>query len=423
MYKKEYKMVSFLKKTSLFVLSLTTLLLLNGCSPVGDEENAVSGSTSSSETGDGFIVQYDGTFSHQASVVIGQADFVSSGDEATAANTVSSPYANPTVVDGMLYLPDFNNNRILGFNSVPTTNGKAGNFAIGQDSLVDNLIGSTAFRNEGAQTVTTYNGKFFLTDWGNSRILIYNQRPVSGPGEANVVVGQTAFGESLPGLSNSRLYLPESLSVANGKLIVADSRNNRVLIWNTIPTTNGAAADLVLGQSDFVHRDVLDPPTASSLNFPTAVWSDGTRLLVLDAGNNRVLLWTTFPTSSNQTATYVLGQVDFTSNLANQDGGTTPSSTSLSFTTQGGGLYSNGTQIFVADSGNNRVMIWNTFPSSDGAAATGLIGQDAFDTALVNQRLTPAQDSFLNPTGVYQFYNKLIVTDSDNNRYLIFNSL
>ena len=33
--------------------------------------------------------------------------------------------------------------------------------------------------------------------------------------------------------------------------MVADTDNNRVLIWNSIPTTNGANADLVLGQDNF----------------------------------------------------------------------------------------------------------------------------------------------------------------------------
>ena len=39
--------------------------------------------------------------------------------------------------------------------------------------------------------------------------------------------------------------------IQNGKLYIADTQNHRVLIFNSIPTANGAAADVVLGQPDF----------------------------------------------------------------------------------------------------------------------------------------------------------------------------
>ena len=417
-------MVLFYKKISFFLLSVTTLLLLAGCSPVVvDEEGDVSGSTSSSETGDGFIVKYDGSFSHTASVVIGQSDFISFGDEITAANSVSTPFGNPTVVDGMLYLPDLGNSRTLGYDAIPNSNGASADFAIGQDSLTEKLSDSTSDRNDGVQTVTVSVGKTYVTDWGNSRILIYKQRPLSGPAIADIVVGQVDFGQGGTGLADNRLNLPESLYIADNKLIVADSGNNRVLIWNSIPNAHGAAADIVLGQSDFTTNTIV-APTASSLNFPTAVWSDGIYLAVLDAGNNRILVWNSFATlSSGEAADAVLGQEDFSSNLFNQ-GLTDPTASTLSFTTDGGGLYSNGSQLFVADSGNNRIMVWD-FPLTQvyNQAATALIGQADFARSGDNRETgVTGQNTFSTPTGVYQFYDRLIVTDTGNNRYLIFNS-
>jgi hypothetical protein len=422
--------VSLINNKMNIFLSTTLLFFLSACSPVGDttEEDggrgAVSTSTSSSEIGTDFVFVNDTAHSHAASVVIGQADFTSSGDEPTSSDTVSDPAGNPTVVDGMLYLPDFGNNRAVGHNSVPTVNGKSANFAVGQANLVDSLSGSNEYHNEGVQTLTVYQGKLIMTDWGNSRILIYNNRPISEPAKADVVVGQTDFGQDLPAHADNRLFLPESLCVANGKLIVADSMNNRVLIWNTIPTTNGAAANIVLGQSNFTSYTAPNPPTASSLKFPTAVWSNGTMLALLDAGNNRILIWNSFPTTSNQAADVVLGQADFISKEANQ-GFSSPTASTLNFSTDGGGLYSNGIQLFVADSGNNRVLIWN-FPliSTYNEPANGLIGQADFTRSGANREVgTPDYDSFFNPTGVDQFYDKLIVTDTGNNRYLNFNSL
>ena len=44
---------------------------------------------------------------------------------------------------------------------------------------------------------------------------------------------------------------PQGVWIQNGRLYVADTQNNRVLIYNQIPTANGASADVVLGQPDF----------------------------------------------------------------------------------------------------------------------------------------------------------------------------
>ena len=44
---------------------------------------------------------------------------------------------------------------------------------------------------------------------------------------------------------------PQGVWIQGGKLYVADTQDHRVLIYNSIPTSNGAAADLVLGQPNF----------------------------------------------------------------------------------------------------------------------------------------------------------------------------
>src|SRR5258706_13175850 len=72
---------------------------------------------------------------------------------------------------------------------------------------------------------------------------------------ASVVVGQPDFlSSSTTGLSSTALGgLIRGISVdPMGRLMFADQQNNRVLIWNKVPTTNGAPADLVIGQADFV---------------------------------------------------------------------------------------------------------------------------------------------------------------------------
>ena len=89
---------------------------------------------------------------------------------------------------------------------------------------------------------------------------------------------------------------PQGVWIQNGRLYVADTQNNRVLIFNQIPATNGASADVVLGQPDFttfVEPDLTQQKTevtAKVLLNPVAVTSDGIHLFVTDLGYNRILV-------------------------------------------------------------------------------------------------------------------------------------
>ncbi len=100
-------------------------------------------------------------------------------------------------------------------------------------------------------------------------------------------------------------------------MFVADTQNHRVLIWNSIPTSNNQPADVVLGEPNFTTAPpatVSDlPPTASNLFSPVSVTSDGQRLYVTDLGHNRVLIWNSIPTQNGQAADVVVGQPNMTS--------------------------------------------------------------------------------------------------------------
>ena len=90
--------------------------------------------------------------------------------------------------------------------------------------------------------------------------------------------------------------------------------------------------------------------TAQTLNQPSAVYSNGTKLFIADSGNNRILAWNTIPESNQTPADFVLGQPNMTSNSAN-NGGTSSSSLSAP-----GFVNSDGSKLYVADTGNNRVL-------------------------------------------------------------------
>ena len=88
-------------------------------------------------------------------------------------------------------------------------------------------------------------------------------------------------------------------ALSDGKMLfVADGGNDRVLVFNNIPTDNGAAADAVLGQindqvnlvSDSAFPD--DVASAGTVRTPLSLAWDGLNLYVSDPFNRRVMVFT-----------------------------------------------------------------------------------------------------------------------------------
>ena len=174
------------------------------------------------------------------------------------------------------------------------------------------------------------------------------------------------------------LLAPRGVWTVGGRLIVADTGQNRVFIWHQMPTTEFAEPNLVLGQTDNADtgRNAGGHTGAGTLQYPSGLWSDGERLVVADAWNHRVLLWLNFPTQSGQAADVVLGQPDFVSNQPNVGGiGTTPSAQSLNWPY---GVFSDGQRLWIADTGNRRVLVYEPFPTDSFTPADGVIGKPGF---------------------------------------------
>ncbi len=106
-----------------------------------------------------------------------------------------------------------------------------------------------------------------------------------------------------------------SLDFYNVSAFIADTYDDRVLIYNKIPTTNHAPADLVIGQTSFtafVQPDLTQTSavaSATNMQTPVSVTTDGTRLFVADLAENRVMVWKTIPTANGTPCDYVIGQL------------------------------------------------------------------------------------------------------------------
>ena len=95
-------------------------------------------------------------------------------------------------------------------------------------------------------------------------------------------------------------------------------------------------------------------------NHPAGMATDGTRLVIADRNNNRVLIWTSAPTG-NTAPNIVLGQPNFSTN--NSGAGLNEMNWPSDLVISASGI------LMVADSNNHRILIWRTFPTTNGQAA------------------------------------------------------
>jgi len=363
-----------------------------------------------------------------ATTVIGQSNFtnaLANQGGAPNASTLDGPWGNPVFAGGKLYISDLLSNRILGFNSLPTQNGASANFVLGQPNFTSGSARTSRAGLSGPQGLSSDGTRLAVADKGNNRVLLYNTLPSSTATAPDLVVGQPNFDTMDVACTASSLLIPEAVSLGQGKLVVADSANHRVLIWNSLPTVNGKAADLVLGQSSFTscvgndaNRDGItdSAPSAATLFYPAGIWTDGTRLLVADTDNHRVLIWNQFPTTNGQAADVVLGQPGFTTRTT----ALTAAGMNRPYT-----LNSTGQQIFVAEQQNNRVTVWDQFPTSHGQAAGRVLGQPDFTSRNRGDPAsgsTPSARSLYQPSGVLLAPPFVVVSDYGNNRVLVFES-
>ena len=84
-------------------------------------------------------------------------------------------------------------------------------------------------------------------------------------------------------------------------LVVTDTENDRILIWNNFPLVSGKAADLYIdGGSDNLSV------SKTSFHWPWGIWTDGNKMAVTSTQGGGILIWNTFPTTDNQAADILL---------------------------------------------------------------------------------------------------------------------
>ena len=177
-----------------------------------------------------------------------------------------------------------------------------------------------------------------LLDRGNNRILVWKTAPTGPTIAPDFVLCQQNTTSSTSGNSLSQCNWPsDAVVTSTGKLLVADSDNNRILVWSSMPTSTGASASYAID----LGADA----------WPWGIWSDGTRVVASMAGKSRLSFWNTFPTTGSESPSFSI------------DG-----SASTCIGTPRG-LVSNGTVLMTGDHNgkcgeDKGIHVYTTFPTS-----------------------------------------------------------
>jgi DNA-binding beta-propeller fold protein YncE len=338
-------------------------------------------------------------------------------------------------------------------NSIPTASGgHTASYVIGNTDFIGDCFNCSWAQGTGDAynvAVDSVNSRLFVT--AACVVMVYtNTSTITTGMSATYALGVTDMnGDGGCGATQSTFWhdvKDVAFDAVNERLFVADTDNNRVLVFNVAPGTiaTGENASYVLGQTDFVSNGAnqnTGGPTQSSLDSPSGVAFDpvNERLFVADSDNNRVLVFNVAPgtIATGENASYELGQPGGGSAFTTNTCATTQSGICTSGYPNLGNLSydANNSRLFVADSNNCRAIVFNVGPSviANGENATNFLGQP--DWTNTNSGSSPGgcqggtattslSASYIYSGAPYVYYDpgsgRVFVTDWGEGRILIF---
>ncbi len=365
-----------------------------------------------------------------ASNILGQPNYTTSGNApVTASNTGFPDQLEYDATNSRLIVSDFT--RVMFFDVASITNNEPAVHEVGLSSLTDQGLGppivdkshmyysmGTAFNPD--------NNKLYVVDRQSWRILVFDIASITDGEDAVDVLGQTN-GDGSPNFysngdynynpNSAGLSFPSSTTIdtVHHRLFVANAFDNSILEYDLDANNNviDKLADHVLGQANMWSAGSGLTQNGSHWPWALAYDSNHNWLYSVEYWNHRIMVYDVAGISDGENALYVLGQADFTHN--------TEAATATTVNSPNDVAYDNIHQrLFVADSGNWRVLVFNMSGTvSNGMAASYVIGHTDLttldwidDDASMDDPYALAYD----PT-----HNRLFVGDDSDNRIMVFN--
>ncbi len=323
---------------------------------------------------------------------------------------------------GKIYVLDDSGSRVLRYNlASATVNGATPEAVLGQPDLSSITSASGPARIKTPSDVAVYNGSLWVSDYGNNRVLRFDNAATKPTGSsADAVLGQQDLNGLAAGHGRAEMSHPWGLAVdASGRLFVADTSNNRILRFDNAQTmASGAQASAVFGQTGFTQ--FVSGNTAAGLAGPTALAagnSNGNTVLwVADNGNNRVVRYDSAHTvSTGPSAAGVLGQNGFGKNVA-------PPSTNVSTFKPASIALDGSGRLYIGDSNSHRVLRYNAATASSTTSAlngtptdaSAVLGQPNFTTGTAPDASLDADN--YEPLGLCVSGAQLWISDATHKR-------
>jgi sugar lactone lactonase YvrE len=402
-----------------------------------------------SDSGNSRVLEFDSSAgaNPRAKLVFGQHGSFSSGScnaDGVNADSLCRPSAVAVDNSGNLYVADHDNFRVLEYNAPRPANNTTADLVFGQNnSFFSNTNSCVAGASAGGLCTPNglavdSSGNLYIAGSSFSRVLEYNAPVATGHTSPDAVIGQpgfTASGCNNGGLGAAGLCAPFGVGIDSANDLFADFGNNRVVRYNNPLTTPVAStsANLVLGQISFAQNGVnLTKP--DGLYWPAAVVVDTNsapnHVYLADTNNSRVLGWFSVPELKYAgPPDLVIGQPGTRAGGCNQNhidasGSSLPAADTLC--TPGGVAVDPGGNLYVADSGNFRVLEFNA-PFSSGKSAdlsaNIVFGQNGSFTTRIQNNGGVSATSMAAPGGIAtDKLGRLYVADPINNRVLEYNA-